>query len=103
MSTQKAIQYGLMAAGGLLVMVGVALGFIPMHQGPVACGSLFNQANPYMLGGVVGQDACFAAYDTRKGIVWTLVILGALVVGGGFLWTMRGREQQWRRAAETRA
>lgn len=72
---------GLLAVGVFVAVVGIALGFIPMHQGPISCGSLFAPANPYSMGSVAGMDACDAASGTRAGIVWTLIGLGVAVSG----------------------
>lgn len=84
----------LLAVGGLVIVVGLAVGLIPMHQGPISCGSLFAPANPYSMGSVAGMDACDAAASTRKGVVWTLIGIGGIVAGLAGLKMLGDREQQ---------
>lgn len=95
MSAQKVVQYVLIGVGTLVVVVGLAVGLIPMHEGATACGSLFRPENGIAVAMSGGDwQACDAAASTRKGIVWVLVGLGALLALGGLLLALKDHELQ---------
>lgn len=88
----KTVGVAVSLAGGLLILIGIGLGFVPSGE----CGSVFQPRDEFaadvnrmwdQLHGGSGVDVCATAMDLTVP-VWGLIILGGvvLVTGGVLVW-----------------
>lgn len=93
----------LLSIGGVILLAGVVLGFVPMTAHGVSCGSALKGNSAARVSDLVdsfssvdggAEAACDDKRSTYRPIVWTLIVAGgALVFIGAVAGTPKSRPQ----------
>ncbi|HET6296300.1 MAG TPA: hypothetical protein VFG33_23150 [Kribbella sp.] len=86
----------LAAIGGLVMLVGVALGLVPVSTLVVSCGSPFREADPVSTGEKFFKELradCVDRRDSRQDITVVMLIVGGAVLLGGAMGMIAGRDR----------
>ena len=73
--------------GAVFLVVGIALGFVPVSAPMGRCGSVFD---------VDLYSNCNSQLDARNALVWNVLALGAFLTGTGTSGMTRRRAPDWR-------